>query len=59
MIQIKIFAGSIFAKLQMEVNEWLKDNNHHINVINVQMTETQETRVHNIMITYTEFESEE
>ena len=59
MIQIKIFAGSMFGKLQIEVNEWLKDNHHHIEVINIQMTETQETRVHNIMITYIEFESEE
>lgn len=59
MTQIKIFAGSMLAKLQMEVNEWLKDNNHHIEVVNIQMTETQETRMHNIMITYKEFECED
>ena len=49
----------MLAKLQMEVNEWLKENNHHIEVVSTQMTETQETRMHNIMITYKEFECED
>ena len=57
MTQIKIFKNSK-ALVQKEVNEWLKENNHHINVISTQFGIEDRTESLVVMITYTEFDCE-
>ena len=58
MIQIKIFKETK-SFVQKEVNEWLKENNHHIEVISTKLGVEDHTQSIIIMITYIEFESEE
>ena len=58
MIQIKIFKETK-SFVQKEVNEWLKENEHHIEVISTQLGIEDHTQSVIIMITYIEFESEE
>lgn len=58
MLQIKIFKNS-FGRVRKETNEWIKENNHHIEIINTQMGIEDHTQSVIVMITYIEFESEE
>ena len=57
MTQIKLFKNSK-ALVQKEVNEWLKENNYHINVISTQFGIEDRTESIVVMITYTEFDCE-
>lgn len=57
MTQIKLFKNSN-ALVQKEVNEWLKENNHHIDVISTQFEIEEHTHSLIVMITYTEFNCE-
>ena len=57
MTQIKLFKNSN-ALVQKEVNEWIKENNHHIDIISTQFKIEEHTHSLIIMVTYTEFNCE-
>lgn len=58
MTQIKLFKGTNRI-VQQEVNDWLKENNYHINVISTQLSIDDHTQCVIIMITYEDFNCEE
>lgn len=57
MTQIKLFKNSN-ALVQKEVNEWLKENSYHIDVISTQFEIEEHTHSLIVMISYTEFNCE-
>lgn len=57
MTQIKLFKNSN-ALVQKEVNEWLKVNSYHIDVISTQFEIEEHTHSLIVMIIYTEFNCE-
>ena len=57
MTQIKLFKNSM-AMVQKEVNDWLTENDHQIDVISTQFNIDDHTQSVVVMITYTEFNCE-
>lgn len=57
MTQIKLFKNSM-AMAQKEVNDWLEENDTHIDVISTQFNIDDHSQSVVVMITYTEFECE-
>ncbi len=57
MTQIKLFKNSM-AMVQKEVNDWLTENDPHIDVIGTQLAIDDHTQSVIVMVTYTEFDCE-
>jgi hypothetical protein len=58
MTQIKLFKNSM-AMVQKEVNDWLTENDPHIDVISTQFGVDNHSQSVVVMITYTEFDCED
>ena len=58
MTQIKLFKGTK-SIVQQEVNDWLKENDYHINIISTQLSIEDHTQCVIIMIIYKDFICEE
>lgn len=58
MIQIQSFSNPMAREVTVQANNWLKENDYHIEVISTQMVVKSNDRILEviIMITYKEFE---